>query len=74
MTRHTTLQPKAFQLTPREEEILEWVARGKTNAEVGRILDIHPQTAAKHLNNIYVKFGVETRTAAVVCWLSMLQE
>lgn len=52
-------------LTPREREVLTWVAAGKTNAEVAQILGTSHRTVQKHLERIYVKLGVETRTAAV---------
>lgn len=53
-----------FDLTKREIEVLEWVSRGKTNLEIGIILDLSPRTVQKHLEHIYSKLGVETRTAA----------
>ncbi len=52
------------QLTPREREVLFWVARGKSNPETGAILAISPSTVGKHLERIYQKLGVENRTAA----------
>ena len=52
-------------LTVREREVLQWVAAGKTNAQIADILDASPRTIGKHLENIYAKLGVETRTAAV---------
>jgi DNA-binding CsgD family transcriptional regulator len=52
-------------LTAREREVLQWVAAGKTNAQIGAILSASPRTVGKHLENIYEKLGVETRTAAV---------
>lgn len=52
-------------LTQREMDVLEWVARGKTNRDVADILGISPRTVNKHLEHIYEKLGVETRTAAV---------
>ncbi len=61
-------------LTRREVEVLEWVARGKTNSEIGLILSISPRTASKHLEHIYTKLGVESRTAAVVQFLEMIQQ
>jgi DNA-binding CsgD family transcriptional regulator len=51
-------------LTPREAEVLGWVARGKTNVEIADALFISPQTVRKHLENIFEKLGVRTRTAA----------
>lgn len=59
-------------LTPRESEVLAWVAKGKTNAEVGTILQLSGRTVQKHLEHIYQKLGVETRTTATVRALKML--
>lgn len=55
----------SFGLTAREAEILMWVSRGKTNKEVGLILETSPRTVNKHLEHIFEKLGVPTRTAAV---------
>jgi DNA-binding CsgD family transcriptional regulator len=51
-------------LTRREDEVLFWVGRGKTNADIAAILGIQPATVGKHLEHIYPKLGVENRTAA----------
>ena len=51
-------------LTLREREVLGWLARGKSNAEIGEILGISSATVGKHLEHIYPKLGVENRTAA----------
>lgn len=61
------------ELTPREREVLAWVARGKTNAEVARLLWLAPSTVRKHLENIYAKLGVTTRTAAVARFLGLIE-
>jgi DNA-binding NarL/FixJ family response regulator len=53
-----------FMLTEREVEVLQWVACGKTNRDIGDILGLSPRTVNKHLEHVYVKLGVETRTAA----------
>lgn len=53
-----------LDLTHRETEVLAWVAKGKTDAEVAAILDARPRTIGKHLERIYQKLGVENRTAA----------
>ncbi|GLK91904.1 response regulator [Pseudomonas turukhanskensis] len=53
-----------FQLTDREVEVLQWVSCGKTNRDIGDILGLSPRTVNKHLEHVYVKLGVETRTAA----------
>lgn len=52
-------------LTAREREVLARVASGETNAEIARVLWLAPSTVGKHLEHIYAKLGVKTRTAAV---------
>jgi DNA-binding CsgD family transcriptional regulator len=52
-------------LTEREAEILTWVARGKTNQEIAVLLVVSAHTVRKHLENVYAKLNVHTRTAAV---------
>jgi len=54
-----------LKLTFREAEILMWIARGKTNKEIGIILNTSPRTVNKHLEHIFEKLGVSTRAAAV---------
>jgi DNA-binding CsgD family transcriptional regulator len=60
------------ELTAREREVLAWVARGKTNPEIARLLWLAPSTVRKHLENVYAKLGVSTRTAAVTRFLGLL--
>ncbi|HET9324675.1 MAG TPA: LuxR C-terminal-related transcriptional regulator [Gaiellaceae bacterium] len=62
----------AARLTGREQEVLAWVARGKTNCEIAELLWVAPSTVRKHLENVYGKLGVNTRTAAVARFLSMV--
>jgi len=52
-------------LTPREREILLWVARGKSNREIAAVLYLAPGTIRKHLDNVYEKLGVSNRAGAV---------
>ena len=59
-------------LTTREREVLMWVARGKTNAEIAELLWLAPSTVRKHLENVYAKLGVSTRTAAVARFLGLI--
>lgn len=54
----------AFKLTAREAEVLYWVVKGKINRDIADILGASPATVKKHLERIFVKLGVETRTAA----------
>ena len=51
-------------LTPRETEVLSWLAKGKTNRDIADILGMSPRTVNKHLEHIFEKLGVETRAAA----------
>ncbi|HWR21127.1 MAG TPA: helix-turn-helix transcriptional regulator [Verrucomicrobiae bacterium] len=51
-------------LTRREIEVLQWVAQGKTNMEIGSILGLSHRTVQKHLEHVFKKLGVETRIAA----------
>jgi CheY-like chemotaxis protein/DNA-binding CsgD family transcriptional regulator len=53
-----------FKLTLREAEVLYWVAKGKTNRDIGDILGSSPATVKKHLEHVFAKLGVETRNAA----------
>jgi DNA-binding NarL/FixJ family response regulator len=52
-------------LTPRELEVLVWVACGKANAEIATLLYVAEGTVRKHMDNILSKLGVHTRTTAV---------
>jgi pimeloyl-ACP methyl ester carboxylesterase/DNA-binding CsgD family transcriptional regulator len=52
-------------LSARECEVLRWVARGLTNAEIAAALYVSESTVRKHLQNAYRKLDVATRTAAV---------
>jgi len=58
-------------LTPREGDVMHWLSQGKTDAEIAALLTISPRTVHKHLEHVYVKLGVETRTAAVMRALGM---
>jgi DNA-binding CsgD family transcriptional regulator len=51
-------------LTPRENEILHWIGEGKRNNEIATILSLSPRTVGKHVEHVFEKLGVETRTAA----------
>ena len=65
--QHKRVQPallEPFGLTRREAEVLACVAEGKNNFQIGIHLHMSPRTAKKHLEHIYRKLGVNTRTAA----------
>ena len=53
-------------LTPREREVMQWLAAGKTDRDIAAVLGCSHRTVQKHLERIYTKLGVETRTAAVM--------
>ncbi len=63
---------KQFALTEREAEVLLWIAHGKTNREIGQILDMSPRTVNKHLEQIFRKLGVENRTTAAAVAIRQL--
>ena len=60
-------------LTPRETEVLSWLTKGKTNRDIADILGMSPRTVNKHLEHIFEKLGVETRTAAAAIAGQLLQ-
>ena len=53
-------------LTPRELEVLQLIAAGRTAKEAARQLDIAPKTADHHIQNLYAKIGVSTRAGAAL--------
>lgn len=52
-------------LTPRECEVLALVAQGRRNADIARQLGIAPKTVGKHVDNLLLKFNVDSRSAVV---------
>jgi DNA-binding CsgD family transcriptional regulator len=61
-----------LNLTPRVAEVLLWVAQGKTNGDIAAILGISESTVKKHLLEIFQQLGVETRSAATLRALEVL--
>lgn len=57
-------QLRIMGLTRRECEVTSLLAQGRTNKEIARLLAIAPKTVEKHLQQVYAKLGVRTRTAA----------
>jgi DNA-binding CsgD family transcriptional regulator len=56
-------------LTPREQEVLHWLAEGKRDSEIADILDVKSRTVEQHVRAILAKLSVENRTAAAaVVW------
>ncbi|WP_338770494.1 response regulator transcription factor [Massilia sp. METH4] len=62
-----------LKLTQRESEVLHWVMMGKTNRDIGDILGTSPRTVNKHLEHVFHKLGVETRTAAAALALNRMR-
>jgi DNA-binding NarL/FixJ family response regulator len=60
------LWPKAATLNDREVEVLTWVARGKTSAEIAQILGLTKRTVDFHTDNARSKLGAATRTEAAI--------
>lgn len=58
------LLQQSLRLTLREAEVLLWISRGKPNRDIGEIMQISPRTVNKHLEQVFVKLGVENRAAA----------
>jgi DNA-binding CsgD family transcriptional regulator len=63
-----------FPLTQRESEVLLWIAKGKSNRDIADILGLSARTVNKHLEQIYVKLGVENRASAAVKAAHVLHE
>jgi DNA-binding response OmpR family regulator len=66
------LLQQRLELTSREAQVLLWLSRGKPNREIGDILQISPRTVNKHLEQVFVKLGVENRAAAAARAMSCL--
>jgi DNA-binding NarL/FixJ family response regulator len=62
----TKLSPKLVNLNDRETEILTWVARGKTSAQIARKLRLAKRTVDFHIDNARIKLGAATRTEAAI--------
>ncbi len=70
----TVPEPEALarlmNITAREADVLYWMVLGKTNPEIAGVLEMSPRTVNKHLEHIFTKLGVETRTAAATVALN----
>lgn len=66
-----TAPSRGKPLSAREREILDWVARGKSNGVIADILEISPGTVDTYLRRIYDKLGVSDRTSAAVRGIGM---
>jgi DNA-binding NarL/FixJ family response regulator len=59
-------------VSPREAEVLLWVAQGKANSDIATILDCSEKTVKIHIGHLFEKLGVENRTAAATRALERL--
>ncbi len=62
----------AFGLTPREAEVLAWVAQGKGNADIGVLLEMTERTVKQHVSACFQKMGIENRSAATLSAIEVL--
>lgn len=58
--------PQKPKTTPKESEILQWCAKGKTTAEIAFILNRSENTINFHIYNLRTKFGLHSRHAVVL--------
>lgn len=63
--------PEPRSLSPRQTEILKMVAIGATREQVARALEISVRTVGRHLGDIYIRWGVPNRAAAVLTGLRL---
>lgn len=68
-----TLQ-EALNISAREAEVLLWISRGKTSRDIADILLVSPRTIDKHIEQIYNKTGLSTRSAAAATASRILQQ
>ena len=61
-------QPNPFNLTDRENEVWKWIAEGKTNWEIGEIVECAAETAKKHVHHVLKKLGAPNRTCAAIMY------
>jgi LuxR family quorum sensing-dependent transcriptional regulator len=66
LSLHSPHPKQAATLTPREREVLTWVALGKSNWEIGMLLNISRRTVKQHITHCYEKLGAATRAHAVM--------
>jgi DNA-binding CsgD family transcriptional regulator len=64
----------APRLTLREREVLGLVRQGLTNQSIARRLDLSAHTVRKHLENVYARLGVQSRTAAVAVYADSVSD
>ena len=63
---------EALGISPREAEVLLWLAQGKANSDIAIIIGCSPATVKKHTIHLFEKLGVETRAAAMLIAIEAL--
>jgi len=71
---HKNKLQQRFGLTVREAEVLYWLSCGKSNRDIADILGMSYRTVDKHLEHIYPKIGVESRSGASAASVRILDE
>ena len=61
-----------FGLTPREAEVLAWLAQGKTNADIGVLLEMSERTVKHHVSQCFLKMDCENRSTATLMTVEAL--
>jgi len=65
---------QSYGLIPREIDLLSCLVQGKTNTKIGITLNLRPGTVTTHLEHIYTKLGVYSRTAAAIWYLGIMHQ
>ncbi len=71
LSAESSIERNGVSISKREQEILQWVRDGKSNAEIAQILELSPLTVKNHIQNIRAKLGVHTRGHAVARAISL---
>jgi DNA-binding CsgD family transcriptional regulator len=71
----TALWQSQARLTPREAEVLQWLAQGKTRKEISVILEVSEATVRTHLEHLYAKLGVSNKVeaASIALWQQLAE-
>jgi DNA-binding NarL/FixJ family response regulator len=72
--KHVERLAGSLGLTMREAEVLLWGSYGKSSGDISDVLEISPRTVQKHLEHVYEKLGVETRSAAVAIAIRVIEQ
>ncbi|MFD0518508.1 response regulator transcription factor [Paractinoplanes durhamensis] len=47
---------------------MDWISRGRSNADIAGLLQVQPKTVKNHINRIFTKLGAANRVEAVLIW------